>query len=521
MASDVFFTTNPAEFTRLEGLYVSERNPPGFIRGRDLSAVGISGTTVRGPSNVTQITSTARFLEVFGGRDLGNGVFLNEVWGSLLNKPFGTIYVRRITAAAAVAASLTVEEGIDGAGTPVMRIDASSVGDWGNQVDTLIEDASDEDADHFNLRVKYLGVETVYENLNIKTAIDDNLAEVVGSDDARPVTLTKLADGRPANYSTITETDWEAADGPVGSDREDWMYLGTTIGAAYTTVAGDDDTVASADELAAMGDLAVYEGPSIVFQAGAAVDQNALNGEMVSQAALVSDRIFLTWSGTHGQTVSVETANVITDITTRSDRIVWCFNSPYTLDPETGAEIQRPPHEWMASILTQNDVDIHPGAASTAKQMAGVRRLTNEVLTREDLIALREAGVSTLEKLPGMFLFRSARTTSLVAGLEEINRRRSADFLQLSAADRLRYYVKRKNTLEVRAGMAGELTAFSQSLLDQGRIVEAFQIDQESVNTDLQRAQGIEKILWRVRLIGHILHLVLETEIGTGVVIEA
>jgi hypothetical protein len=515
MASDVFFTTNPAEFTRLEGLYVSEKNPPGFIRGRDLSAVGISGTTVRGPTTVTRITSTARFLEVFGGRDLGNGVFLNEVWASLLNKPFGTIYVRRITATAAVAASLNAEEGIDGTGTEVLKIEASSVGDWGNLVSVRVDDATDGDADHFNLSVYYLGVETIYENLNIKTAIDDNLLEVVGSDAANVVTLTKMADGRPANFSTITEADWITKD-----NADESMNLGTTL-TAYTSVAGDDDTVATGDETAAMEDLAVVEGPAIVFQAGTAVDQNALNGEIVSQAALVSDRIFLTWSGTHGQDIATETGDVTTDITTRSDRIVWCFNSPYTLDPETGAEIQRPPHEWMASILTQNDVDVHPGAATTAKQMAGVRRLSNEVLTRADLIALREAGVSTLEKLPGMFLFRSARTTSLVAGLQEITRRRSADFLQLSAADRLRFYVKRKNTLEVRAGMAGELTAFSQSLLDQGRIVEAFQIDQESVNTDLQRAQGIEKILWRVRLIGHILHLVLETEIGTGVVIEA
>lgn len=516
MASDVYFTTNPAEFTRLEGLYVSERNPPGFIRGRDLSAVGMSGVTVRGPTTVQQITSTARFLEIYGGRDFGSGgALVNEVWAALLNKPFGTLYVRRITASAADAASLNFEEGVDGAGTEVLKVAASSTGDWGNNVAAAVEDASDGDSDHFNLVVTYLGEEVTYENLNIKTASDDNLSEVVGDDVARWVTLTKLADGRPANSSTITETNWVAS-----KNADETMNLGTTL-TAYTSVAGDDGTVASADELAAIQDLAVYEGPSIVLQAGTAVDQNALNGEMVTQAAAVSDRIFLTWAGTHDQAVATETANLVTDITTRSDRIVWCFNSPWTLDPETAVEIQRPPHEFMASILSQNDVDVHPGAATTSKQLTGIRRLGNEVLTRADLIALRDAGISTLEKLPGMFLFRSARTTSLTSGLEEITRRRSADFLQLSASDRLRYFVKRKNTLEVRAQMAGELTAFSQSLLDQGRIVEAFQIDQESVNTDAQRAQGIEKILWRIRLIGHLLHLVLETEIGTGVVIEA
>ena len=68
--------------------------------------------------------------------------------------------------------------------------------------------------------------------------------------------------------------------------------------------------------------------------------------------------------------------------------------------------------------------------------------------------------------------------------------------------------------------MAGELVAFSADLKDQSRIVEDFEVDSESVNTPNQRAQGEEHLLWRVRLIGHILALVLETEIATGTLIE-
>jgi hypothetical protein len=58
--SDIFFTTNPAEFTKLEGIYVSERNPAGFIRGRDLGVVGCAGRGVRGPSPPLTSTSTGR-----------------------------------------------------------------------------------------------------------------------------------------------------------------------------------------------------------------------------------------------------------------------------------------------------------------------------------------------------------------------------------------------------------------------------------------------------------------------------
>jgi hypothetical protein len=49
------------------------------------------------------------------------------------------------------------------------------------------------------------------------------------------------------------------------------------------------------------------------------------------------------------------------------------------------------------------------------------------------------------------------------------------------------------------------------------RIVEAFSVDTEKLNTTAQRALGVEKILLRVKLLGHMLHLVLETEIGTAV----
>lgn len=516
MAADVFFTTNPSEFTKLEGLYVSERNPPGFVRGADLSIVGMAGTAVRGPAGIQTITSTSRFLEVYGGRDYGSGGALaSSLWQALINKPFGTLMVGRVIAADAVIADLGLETGVDGTGAKIVTVAASSEGIWGNDVAVTVEDASDGDANKWNLRVSYLGDEVLYENLNCFGAADDNLAEVIGSDVARWIDLTKVAAGRPSNSAAITEADWLAKDNADLS-----MNLGTTL-TAYDSTAGSNGTAVATDYNTAVTNLAYIEGPSMVMCAGASVDQNSLNATIQTLAAAVSDRVFVTWSGTHGQDVSTEITNLGTDITTRSDRIIWCFNSAYTLDPETALEVQTGPHEWMTSILSQNDVDVHPGAQAAAAQTAGVRRLTAESLNRNDLILLRNAGICTLEKLPENFLFRSGITTSLTTGLTEISRRRSADFLQLSAASRLRFFVKQKNTIEVRSQMAGELVAFSQSLKDQGRIVEEFEIDQESVNTDSQRGQGIEKLLWRVRLIGHILHLVLETEIGTGVVIEA
>jgi len=160
---------------------------------------------------------------------------------------------------------------------------------------------------------------------------------------------------------------------------------------------------------------------------------------------------------------------------------------------------------------------------ATSSSRAPVPRRSPATATaeqRSDLIALKNAGISTVEKNSDGFQFHSVVTTSLTPGLTELTRRRMTDFLQLSASSRLRTYVKARNTAERRASMAGELTAFSQTLKDTPRVIEDYEIDQESVNNATQRGRGEEHLLWRVRLIGHILSLVFETDISTGTVIE-
>lgn len=494
MATDVYFTTNPSDFNQLEGLYISERNPPGFISGVDLSALGIAGETIRGPLDVTEITSVSRFVEVYGGRDYGaGGALVNKIWKALLNKPVGKLYIKRVVdTASAVAGSLSLTTS---AATGIIDVTATSVGAWslaannGPVVSCLA--SSDGDTNHFNLAVTYLGERTLYKDLDASgTKTTEDLNAQIGDDIANVISITLAANGVP-EYNTS----------------------GNLTG-------GADGTVASSHYTAAITDLANAEGPRIVMAAESSFQSN-VTGQMVTEAASASDRVFVTWAGTHGQDASTEAAQVTTDVTTRSDRIIWTVNGPYTVDPETGNQIQSAPDAWMCSILTQNDVDIDPGALQTVAQTAGVKKLTTATWSRADLITLKDAGACVLEKLPEGFVFRSAVTTSLESGKEYITRRRSADFLQLSAAGRLRTYVKRKNTVTARANMVAELTAFSRQLQRSERIIESFGIKQQSVNSNNQRAQGIEKLLWRVRLIGHMRFLVLETEIGTGIVIEA
>lgn len=491
--AEVYYTSNPSEYEKLEGTYLTERKPPGSVRGRDLSTPAFADLCVRGPLTPQTINSFSRFVEVYGARDNtndGTGAdILGEVWRAITAAPFGAIVVARVAAAAAAAAAATLDDTSGVGGTNILTITASSVGVWGNSITVDIEAATDGVSDHFNMRVNYLGRADLYQNIDL-SGTNNNTPTVIGSDLGNLITVTKLAAGRPHNQ------------------------------AATALTGGTSGTVAASDYTTGLTALAGYDGVAMVLAPSAFPTPATVNGTVQTLAAAASDRIFLTWSGTHGNGVSTETAAIDSQITTRSDRIVWCFNSAKSLDPKTAALIDIAPHVYMASILSMNDVDVHPGSRDTQPQTAGVRSLRNEALSRADLIALKAKGICTLEKLSDGFTFRSGVTTSLVTGLTEITRRRMADFIQLSIADRIRYFVKKQNTTVVRAQIFSEVNAFLDELRSSERIVEDYSIDQVSVNTANARARGLEKLFVSVNLIDHILSLVLETNIGTGVVIE-
>lgn len=505
------FTTNDSDIPKLEGLYIKERTPPATIAEVSLSAVGIFGVTMKGPVGApVRITSEARFIEVFGGGYL-NSVQVNHVWKSLLNKGLSEIYVARVFAAAAVKASYTLESAAGGAGTALLRIDASSVGTWGNYLQWKVTASTDAVSGRFNLLIKdtVTGKITTYENLDITTGVDNTLT-VLGSDtDANLITLTKLASGTP--YNSVASTD--------GADTSGYTSLGQTV-ASFTSVAGTDGTVAESDYYGTAKGLdlvATYPGLGVILPSGY-MSAN-LKAAIKVFAASATDRVFLI--GPNDHTVA-ESAAVTDAALYRNDdgRIIYCYNHPYTLDPVSGLETLVRPESWMASILANTDVDIHPGEADTKRLLAGITRLYRPSITRADYVALKAAGVCALEVDLGQPVFVSGVTTSLVSGKTEITRRRMADFLQLSVAEALRYSVKKKNTVARRNANAGMITAFLGGLKKAGRVVEDFRVDGEILNTPTSRAQGIEKILMRVKLLGHMLYVVLETEIGTAVTIQ-
>jgi hypothetical protein len=505
------FTTNDADFVKLEGVYIKETNPPAGVTEASLNTVGVFGKTLKGPDTPVVITSESRFVEVFGGGYL-NGVRVNDVWTSLLNKGFSQLVVCRARAAAAVKASFTVETAAGGAGTAIARIDASSVGTWGNNVRFKVEAASNGVSTQWNLRVidDNTGRSYLYENINTGTGAD-NTAEIFGTDPGRIIDVVKLASGRPNNNVAATD----------GADADGYVNLGETV-AAFTSVAGTDGSIADSDYTGTAKPLqliAGYPGVAVVYCAEYMSD--TIKAAMEVSAAATSDRMFIIGSDSS----SVSYTDAITDVADYpSDRIIYTFNHCYTIDPETASEIATSPSSWMACILANTDVDIHPGEEDTKRYLAGITRLHWPSLVRGDYELLRAAGIAALEIDLGSPVFVSGVTTSREAGKREITRRRMADFLQLSAAYSLRFHVKKKNTPERRRAIASVLKGWLSNLARAGRVVDRddsgnglFQIDTEILNNPTDRANGIERILMRVRLVGHMLHVVLQTEIGTGV----
>jgi phage tail sheath protein FI len=296
------------------------------------------------------------------------------------------------------------------------------------------------------------------------------------------------------------------------------VNLGETV-AAFTSVAGTDGTVADSDYTGTgkpLQIIAAYPGVAIVYCAE--YMSATLQSAMETEANASSDRLFLIGPTSH----TVNVAAAITDVASfRHDRIVYCYNHVYTTDPETATDLLVRPESWMANVLANTDVDIHPGEEDTKRFLAGITRLYQPSITRADYVLLRAAGICALETDLGSPVFVSGVVTSLTPLKTEITRRRMADFLQLSAAYTLRFHVKKKNTAERRRAIAATLKGWLSNLQRAGRVVEDYNIDTEILNNAVDRAAGVERILMQVKLVGHMLHIVLQTEIGTSVSITA
>jgi hypothetical protein len=228
---------------------------------------------------------------------------------------------------------------------------------------------------------------------------------------------------------------------------------------------------------------------------------------------------------------------------TRAERVIYCWPGLRTYVPEAvnsrlktadslttidgvldvGSDL------YMASILSNLPPENNPGqsVAPVPELMSTVLGLQRGApqLDLAEYINLRARGVAAprIDATAGP-IFQSGITTSLTSGQKNVARRRMADFIQDSTARTINTYSKMLLTDANKDSIVAEIDAFLAGLLSvdnpAAQRIADYQVDDKSGNTASRLAKGIFTVIVRVKTLASADFIVLQTEIGEGVVIQ-
>lgn len=181
---------------------------------------------------------------------------------------------------------------------------------------------------------------------------------------------------------------------------------------------------------------------------------------------------------------------------------------------------------WLASLESNLAPEKNPGQASEPvpsilAPIVGIQKGVGSLGINE-YIQLRAKGIAALriDRTVGPIV-QSGVTTSLVSGQKNINRRRFADFIQDSVAQRLVFFSKQVLTNQLKDAMAGEIDAFFNELLSPNnppaQRISAYLIDEMSGNTPSLTQKGIHAIIGKVEMLATGDFIVFQSEVGLGV----
>lgn len=285
---------------------------------------------------------------------------------------------------------------------------------------------------------------------------------------------------------------------------------------------GADGSIADSDYQTAIDYAAVEGAGNILF-----LDENnaARNVMLKQHAADTQDKMVIV-SGPEVQT----RAAAVTDAALYRDtdgRIIYAY--PWIQTQIGGVNVFTNPAAWYASVISQTGPHIDPAFAGNAAFLQGIGALKNTALSRNDYIALKDAGVSAFELDTDLgFKIKSGITTQILNSSKvTVLRRRMADYLTNSVALFLKNYQNEVNSLEKRSEVKGQMLDFIQrqeqaGILPSDKDVKegkAKLVDTESLNTDSTIALGFFKILWKQRIFSSMRYIVLQAEIGESVVV--
>lgn len=227
---------------------------------------------------------------------------------------------------------------------------------------------------------------------------------------------------------------------------------------------------------------------------------------------------------------------------TRDQRVIFCYPQSSTFVPtiarrglsggagfsadgitDVGAD------GVMASILSQLPPEENPGQlTSFTDGVVGLESSANAAgFEIDDYIAFKAAGIAALRMDDGVAIFQSGVTSvdpGVYPSLKNIARRRMADFIQDTLSRRLKAFGKKLSTLVRRNAITMEIRTFMGGLISknnpQFQRIDGFSLDDKTGNTPTTLAQGLYRIILKVRTLSSLDSIVLETTIGESVTID-
>jgi len=506
-------TNNAAEYMSVDGVVIDERKPPSAIVAKPQNRVCVIGEFQKGPVDVvTRIGSPRELYDKFGGAGPDASGNFYKGYLSLARKQFGRLYVIRLSNSTQATATVDLDDST--VPTAVLRINAESPGVWGNSLTVTVSVASDGIATHFNLTVKYDG-ETVEVHRNL------NLADVNDGEDLTPESLyiraerLAIGDGRPvdiADEALTSGLDGTFADADYTGSGSDSRGIQLLYGSSHS----DIKWVFVAESYAA-----------------------AVNGALLNLSATTKTKNCLIMGDP-----SNDVAAALTDVASyRNDRIGYCYPHAQIYLAEAnsgrGGLVQVGLNSFAASVLAGLPPGSNPAGVNGEEFLTGIRALTNQNLGTADFESFREKGIMgfqfTMER--NKFSIRSGINTDLDPALHNWARRSMADYLQDNAAAYLAFLqgkpISSKNKVMAQAAIERFLDQQirlehipSKRDLNENRpeddpVLEPYEIDIASLNSQAQEAEGVFIILARVRTFATMDFIVLRTEIGERVEVEA
>lgn len=482
----IFNSSNPTDWTLLDGIYIDDTSPPPSVTGVPTSVAILVGQFERGSPSLQSVGSTGQLYELYGN----NVGYSGNV--ALQNKSFGLLKIIRVVASDALNASYNL---LSAAPATIITLTALWAGQYGNKLKVTVAAGS-------LVGVKITVADTNPNSVWQNEVYDNVLVTAAGFNQAA---LTKLF----INSNLVSATLVAVTASPA-------------VLPATSLAGGSDGTVADTD----------YQN-SIVSQSQSTLAGNMLfldeytsvrNGYLQVSMAATTDKMAIL-AGQPGDSVTTAIADVANSRDS-DGRMIYSYPYVFTTIGSTSTLVN--PASFYAALLSQIAPQIDPAYAANTQYLGGIDSLDGD-LQRSDYINLMAAGISAFEfdadigmKIKSGIVTQIADSSKLM-----VFRRRMTDYIIQSLARFMKNYQNGLNSLQNRKESGNAISAFNTLLENSGVVPKdtevtsgkASLIDTTSLNTDASVAAGKFIVIYKRRIYSSMRFIVLQTEIGESVVV--